>query len=124
MFKVPEKYRMKDHPILKSDSSHGNKGAFEIPVDENTVIYAIASDGLGWEHVSVHTVDNKNPEIPTWEEMCMVKDLFWGEEDCVIQYHPPKSQYVNHYPYVLHLWKPVGVEIPVPDPILVGIKMK
>jgi hypothetical protein len=77
-----------------------------------------ASDGYKWEHVSVSTHDR----IPTWEEMCFIKDLFWDAEDTVIQFHPPKSEYVNQHPYTLHLWRPIGAEIPRPDSILVGIK--
>ena len=51
----------------------------------------IASDGFGWEHVSV----SRRDRCPTWEEMCQIKALFWDEDDCVIQYHPPRSEYVN-----------------------------
>jgi hypothetical protein len=46
--------------------------------------------------------------------MCFVKDLFWREDECVIQYHPPKSEYVNLHPYTLHLWRPVNIELPLP----------
>lgn len=124
MFKVPEEYRITDHPILRSNAAYGNNGAFEIPLEKNIKAYAIASDGLGWEHVSVHVVEDNMPEIPTWEEMCKIKALFWDEEDCVIQYHPPKSQYINHNEYTLHLWRPIDKEIPMPDSMLVGIKKK
>jgi len=57
---------------------------------------------------------------PTWEEMCLVKDLFWDDTDCVIQYHPSRSDYVNNHPYCLHLWRPIGIELPRPDSIFVG----
>ncbi len=65
-----------------------------------------------FEHVSVTVVNEAR--CPTWEEMCFVKDLFWLEEETVLQYHPPKSQYVNKHKHCLHLWKPVDFEIPVP----------
>ncbi|WP_456813633.1 MULTISPECIES: DUF7694 domain-containing protein [unclassified Bradyrhizobium] len=45
-----------------------------------------------WEHVAVSTPRR----CPNWEEMCFVKDLFWNEEECVMQLHPPHSQYVNN----------------------------
>jgi hypothetical protein len=54
--------------------------------------------------------------------MCLIKGLFWGAEDCVIQYHPPQSEYVNNHPYCLHLWRPIEHAIPVPDSLLAGIK--
>lgn len=73
-------------------------------------MFFIASWGGGWEHVSV-SHSNKNP---SWDEMCKAKEIFWNDEECVIQYHPPKLKYVNNHPHCLHLWRPVGMEIPVP----------
>ena len=75
----------------------------------------VFSWGGGWEHISV---GYKN-RTPTWDEMCIVKDIFFDEEECVVQYHPPKSEYVNNHPYVLHLWKPIGIKIPMPPKIMV-----
>lgn len=124
MFKVPEKYRIKNKgvPWLESDSSFGNNGAFKIPLSGRTTAFAIASDGEGWEHVSVSCrVDNKKDKTPTWAEMCKIKSMFWDDEDCVIQYHPQKSAYVNNHKHTLHLWRPIGVELPQPKTILVGV---
>ena len=117
-FKVPEKFRMVRGP-LATDSSNGNNGAFYVTLNHKQVVHVIASDGMGWEHVSV----SRSDRCPTWEEMCQVKDLFWGDDDCVIQYHPPKRDYVNIHPHCLHLWRPVGIEIPQPDSIMVGPKL-
>ena len=39
----------------------------------------------------------------------------------MIQYHPPKSQYVNNCRNCLHLWKP-PVAIALPPSIAVGIQ--
>ncbi len=63
-----------------------------------------------WEHVSV-SVRNR---CPTWSEMCIVKDLFWGQEETVLQFHPKKSAYVNLHPFVLHLWKRVVEDYELP----------
>lgn len=88
----------------------------------NGTTLAIISSGVDhtykWEHVSVSTRDR----TPTWEEMSFVKDLFWTEEECVVQFHPPKSEYVNHHPHCLHLWRPLGENIQTPPSILVGPK--
>jgi hypothetical protein len=55
--------------------------------------------------------------------MCAVKDLFWNDEDVVVQFHPAKSTYVNNHPGCLHLWRCTdGREFPTPPEILVGIK--
>lgn len=110
------KHLMIDHPLL--GIGEGNNGFFRIKY-ENIILNIQSSDGLGWEHVSVSV--NKR-RCPTWEEMCYVKSLFWDDEDCVIQYHPPKSQYVNNCVNCLHMWRPIGVTIPMPDSSMVGIK--
>jgi hypothetical protein len=116
-FHVPEKYRLKTGPMW-SDETNGNNGQFIVnSIKLKTNILCQASDGFGWEHVSSSTIKR----CPTWEEMCFIKDLFWDDEYCIIQYHPPKSEYINNHPYVLHLWRPINEEIPRPPKILVGI---
>ena len=112
MFRVPEKFRIKTGP-LGSTKAYGNNGAFQLTVD----LFAIASDGEGWEHVSVSRKDR----TPTWEEMCTVKNLFWEDEDVVIQFHPAKSQYINNHPYCLHLWRRADAQYDLPPSCLVGI---
>lgn len=121
MFKVPNDFRIKDAgPNFKSDDNDGNNGAFKIhPLKNRRDIYVIASDGLGWEHVSVSIRQGKDIKIPTWDEMNYVKDMFWGEEDTVIQFHPRKSEYVNVHEKVLHMWRPIDRKFPTPDMKLV-----
>ena len=116
-FHVPNKYRIKEGR-LASDDSFGNCGAFQLTLKHSQKVFVIASDEMGWEHISVSRTDR----CPTWDEMCQVKSMFWDDEDCVVQYHPPKSQYVNNHPYCLHLWRPTDQEMPIPDDLLVGIK--
>lgn len=70
----------------------------------------VFSWGGGWEHVSV-SYPNR---CPTWEEMCRVKDIFWNDHECVVQFHPPKSDYVNNHPYCLHLWRKQGESFELP----------
>jgi len=97
MFHVPEKFRITKHPSLASDSSYGNNGAFKVWLSNRSIACVIASDGQGWEHISVHIQQENDTRTPTWAEMCKMKDLFWDESDCVIQFHPPKSEYVNNF---------------------------
>lgn len=92
-------------------------GMFKVFVNGKSLL-VIASNGGGWEHVSV----SKRNRTPTWDEMCMVKDMFFGAEETVVQYHPPKSDYVNQHPYCLHLWRPTEQAVPRPPAIFVGIK--
>ncbi len=115
-FHVPEKFRITKGEFASS-SLDGNNGAFEWGTLSGH-IRTIASNGQFWEHVSV----SFHYRCPSWKEMCIVKDIFWDEEDCVIQYHPPKSEYVNNHKYCLHLWRPTNEIIPRPPTWMVGIK--
>jgi len=119
-FHVPNHYRIKTGAgSYNSDDSDENNGAFYIPTPHfHKPLLVIASDGLGWEHVSV----SLETRCPNWDEMCLLKDLFWDSEDIVIQIHPPKSKYINQHPYCLHLWRPINAQILIPDQILVGSK--
>jgi len=117
MFKVPEAYRLTTGE-LQSSKENGNNGVFIITRDKlKGQLTVIASDGFLWNHVSVSRPDR----CPTYEELKLVKDLFWGREDTVVQYFPKESEYINNHPYCLHLWQCQG-EFPTPPSILVGIK--
>ncbi len=116
MMKVPEIARVRTGP-LASNESYGTNGAFMFKAGDGNSILAICSSGEGWEHVSVSTP----VRTPTWNEMCQIKDLFWDEEDCVVQYHPPRSEYVDNHPFCLHLWRMIGAELPRPPSIMVGV---
>lgn len=83
-------------------------------------------DGVGcpeipWEHVSARARDRMGERMPNWTEMQMLKELFWEDEECVVQFHPPKSEYVNNHPHVLHLWRPLNLQMPRPPASAVGI---
>lgn len=93
-------------------------GFFIIPPNgkRTLALRIMAASGMGWEHVSVSTA----ARCPTWDEMCFVKSLFWGPEDVVMQLHPKESEYVNKHPHCLHLWRPIGADIPTPPRIMVG----
>lgn len=120
-FRVPEDARLRTHPTLGSDSTDGNNGAFVLPSPEpGWMLLLICSDGLGWEHVSVHAVRETKSRVPTWKEMQFVKQTCWDDEDVVMQLHPRQSEYVNRHPSVLHLWRPLAEAIPTPPPNLVG----
>src|SRR4051812_20316593 len=106
--RVPEHLRVKGG-LMGSSEADGNNGAFLLVVN-GVQMQAIASDGLGWEHVSVST----RGRCPTWEEMSYAKGLFWEPEDVVIQFHPAASEYVNIHPTCLHLWRPRGRNLPLP----------
>jgi len=115
-FKAPNKYRVKTGQY-GTNKMYGSNGLFFFGIG-NVKAKAVCSDGEGWEHVSVSLDVDR---CPTWEEMCFVKDLFWGEDDEVVQFHPKKKDYVNMHNYCLHLWKPTKEKMATPPSILVGI---
>ena len=75
----------------------------------------IWSWGGGWDHVSVSFRDR----CPTWDEMCRVKDMFFYPDECCVEYHPAKADYVNICNTCLHIWRPQNVELPKPPKELV-----
>lgn len=80
-----------------------------------TVVF---SDGLGWDHVSVSFMRR----CPTWDEMCEIKNMFFRNDETVIQYHPRKDEYVDEHPYCLHLWRWQHGEMLCPPSFMVGRK--
>lgn len=57
-------------------------------------------DGRRWVHLSMSTLTRP----PTWKELVAAKEVFLGKETRAIQVCPPRSEYVNHHPFVLHLF--------------------
>ena len=113
--KAPERYRVKTGR-LGTTAEAGNNGIFVIN-KKNKKFQVIASDGMGWDHVSV-TLANRH-RCPTWGEMCFIKDLFFPDDEQVVQFHPAKSEHVNINNYCLHLWRYQDSELPKPLEIMV-----
>lgn len=122
------RHRVPNSPYDTTEAD-GMNGAFIIPLDERTVAECIVSDGscpdaqalaVEWEHVSVKIREKSGlTRIPTWKEMCRIKELFFTDDEAVIQIHPRKSEYVNVHPHVLHLWRPKDGELRLPPRICV-----
>ena len=116
-FEELEKYRV-TNGLFKTNKGC-EFGAFFVNFRSCT-LKVIVDNGeqTSWEHVSVSLKDR----CPSWMEMEFIKNMFWDKEDTVIQYHPAASEKVNNHPYCLHLWRPIGKEIPVPPAYLIGVK--
>lgn len=94
-------------------------GAYEVRCPTSGMLLrVIASWGEGWDHVSV-SLPNR---VPSWDEMCFIKRVFFGPDEVVMQLHPAEQNYVNCHPNCLHLWKPHQGEIPMPPTWMVGPK--
>ena len=98
----------KEHYGVNGD---GGNGCFKVYVNAIS-FHIIASNGGGWEHVSISPKNQKR--CPTWDEMCAIKNMFFNDDEVVMQLHPMKSDYINRHPYTLHLWKPLTESIPTP----------
>lgn len=99
----------------------GNDGLKGYMNVDRTDMTFVASWGGGWEHVSVAPL--KKNKIPTWEMMCTVKDVFFKEDEAVIQIHPPKTEYVNMMTNCLHLWRPIDKGLVLPPSFMVGFRV-
>lgn len=111
------KFRVKNGAWISSDSD--DFGLFFIKFKSSQIPLKVLSSGWKdqeWYHVSV-SLPNR---CPTWEEMCFIKELFFGDH-VAIQFHPKKKDYVNNHPYCLHLWANMKDEIKTPHHSLVGI---
>lgn len=94
-------------------------GAFLMVGPTGERLKVIASNGDGWaetlsgepwDHVSVSAYGR----CPTWDEMVFIRQQFFEPDECVIEFHPPQSVYVNTNPHVLHMWRPHTTPIPMP----------
>lgn len=81
-----------------------------IQPDNRSYLRVIASEGGGWDHVSVSLGDR----CPTWQEMDDVFRLFFRLDETAIQLHVPRSEHINNFDFCLHLWRNQDTEIAKP----------
>ncbi len=79
----------------------------------------IYEDGKRWHHVSV----SREHQLPSWEDLGMVKRVFMGHEVTALQVLPPVSRYVNIHNFCLHLWRCLDGDVtPQFDHVLDGVR--
>lgn len=76
-------------------------------------------DGDRWIHVSVSAgMERPNgrqvQQLPSYKQLCEVKDLFIGPGRKAVQVFPPRTEHINIHPCVLHLFALVEGD-PLPD---------
>ena len=103
--------------VVLEDGIDGFTGLIAMPTWKGSLV---VSKGGGWEHISVSPA--KLRIIPTWEDMRILKDIFWNEDEAVIEVHPPKAEYVNNMPNCMHLWRCYYKDMVLPPSCFVGIK--
>ena len=112
-------HELKQEPRLtiEREGADGFQGTVVFPLWRGSVI---CSNGAGWEHVSV--APYKHRIMPSWEDMCRIKDMFFRDDEAVIQIHPPKADYVDNAKNCLHLWRCTYREMVLPPSVLVGVR--
>lgn len=84
-----------------------NYGSFRVPNRCGAGhLNVLISEGLGWDHVSVSTPTR----VPNWQEMNNVAELFFKDDECLMQLRVPKSEHVNVHNYCLHWFRPQTAE--------------
>jgi len=103
---------------LYGNVGDAGNGVFLVPSPiDNAGMRVIASNGLGWDHVSV----SRKNRCPNWTELEYVKRLFFLDHETAMQLHVPSSDHLSLHDYCLHLWRPNdGVEIPRPPALMVA----
>jgi hypothetical protein len=91
-------------PLLPFTNYGDDYGLFLIPgpCNQNLAVMANTGKNDGWDHVSVSLKDR----CPNWQEMSFVKDIFFKEDETVMQLHPAKSEHINFAENCLHLLAP------------------
>lgn len=81
----------------------------------------------GWECVGVgvrkrptHSKSrlDKIARALTYEELAMVKNIFWGDEEVVTMFIPPFEVHLFGQQWVSYLWRVIHLPQPIPAPIL------
>lgn len=89
--------------------AHSFVGYCKLPQAKRCSLLISYSEGNEMDHVSVSPMNRFT--VPTWEDMCALKEIcFYPEEECY-QVHPKQSEYlhgVGDLENVLHIWHPVN----------------
>ncbi len=115
--RTTEELREQRHLIVRQTGPDGGSGEVQFGKLTGSVIW---SNGGGWEHVSVAPYNRRY--VPSWEDMCRLKEMFFYPEEWAVQFHPAESEYVNNVSNCLHLWRPTQETLPTPPGWMVGIR--
>jgi hypothetical protein len=106
------------HLCIKGRFTHGGFHTYHVyhgfvdwPGFKGTVIFGFDEAGK-MEHVSVNHYNRR--KLPSWEDMCRLKDMFFRPDEMVVQIHPAEKNYLhgvgtlgNRLENVLHLRRPM-----------------
>jgi hypothetical protein len=98
------------------------KGGVVICIESDGIAFqvrdlrCIASNGGGWDHLSVSRPDR----IPNWDQMESMRKIVFARDEYAYQLGVPDRDHINFHPRCLHWWRPQDREIPVPPKWMVG----
>lgn len=94
----------REYCLLSYGVTRRERSEFTLPLDDSIArISAMRFDEDLWEHIMVDCMFLQR--CATYKEMSFIKDIFWPEHELALQVHPAQSEYINHNPYALHLWR-------------------
>lgn len=104
-------YRDRDWERAMGGLGDDYGGCFKVKSSfDSTLLSCLASNGDGWDHVSVSTPHR----APNWREMEQIKRLFFNDNEVAMQLHVTPDNHISVHPHCLHIWRPHDVEIPLP----------
>lgn len=63
--------------FIEAEAPNDGMGGYYYDSISNKRLNFIFSYQMGWEHLSV----SMPSRTPTWEQMCKMKDIFWGKDE-------------------------------------------
>lgn len=93
---------------------------FLVPTMDNLYLKTTCSWTDEWQIVSIEIVDGyylKQQMYPNWDELCLVKDMYFNPNSSAYLIH---NNAINRDNYKLYLWRNRNEEVCLPNPRLVG----
>lgn len=80
----------------------------------------IFSWGGGWYHASISPY--KKRIMPSYDDMCQLKEIFWRDDEDAIHVYPRKENHVNNVENCLHLWSCKYAPMLLPPSCFIGYR--
>ncbi len=93
-----------DNLIISLNSELGGKGKLVYGSLRNCSVIWTREDNDADNYHKDHVSICPTGRLPTWDELCKVKDMFFYDEEECYQVFPKKSEYVNLMKNCLHIW--------------------
>ena len=79
--------QIKKNKLIMVQKIAADGGWAYVNLGDKRMALLVFSWGSGWDHVSV----SYRNRCCTWEEMCQIKDMFFRDDETVVQYHPAEK---------------------------------